>query len=100
MNTKKLVIFVGLLIIGLYLTGCGPLPAEWDAEATPVVANLAAIQTAEAPTATSSPTHVPPTNTPQPPTPTDTPAPPPPYTQARANKYAYCHTHSNFDASC
>lgn len=60
---------IGLLATGLYLVGCGPSQTELDAEATAVVVNLAATQTAEAPTATLMP--LPPTDTPQ--LPTDTP---------------------------
>ena len=66
MNIKQLMIFVGLLVISLYLTGCEPLQTELDTEASPVAVNLAATQTAAAPI--STPTLIPPTDTPIPPT--------------------------------
>lgn len=99
---KKLFFVLVWLLAAIILAACGPSQAELDAQATQIAANLAATQTAEAPTftptaiSTNTPTNTPtathtplPTDTPTPtsthtptatpthtPTPTDTPVPP------------------------
>ena len=45
-----------LLVVGVFLVACGPSQAERDAQATQIAANIFATQTAEAPTATPTPT--------------------------------------------
>ena len=73
MNTQIHLSLVSLLLV-LVLSACGPSPAQLDAAATQVAANIFATQTAQA-TPTSTPTLTP-TLTPLPPTPTATPVPP------------------------
>lgn len=76
---RGLMLSVGLLIIGVILSACGPSSAELDMTATQVAQDNFFTQTALAPTATATFTTTPnPTDTPLPTatfTPTDTPAP-------------------------
>jgi len=60
-----------ILLLGVVLSACGPSQSERDAQATQIVANIFATQTAEAPTPTPTFTV---TSTPMP-TPTNTPTP-------------------------
>ena len=74
MSQRNLLLLI-ILLVSIILGACKPSQAELDAQATKIAVDIFSTQTAEAPTATTTPT-IPPTNTPTI-TPTITPTAPP-----------------------
>lgn len=72
MNKKSCFVLVATFLINGFLASCGPTQAELDSQATKIVADIFATQTAQSPPQTQTPT-VSPTSTI---TPSSTPIPP------------------------